>query len=346
MSRRLVAAGLTLLLLATSVFRIEPVSAAPGLPNRSITIGSSQGGVTTDYDFQFDLTIADTLGSIRFEFCSNNPLPFQACTAPIGLDVSGVTLANQSGEIGFVVDGATTVNDLLLSRAPAVLTPQTVSYDFDDAVNPDNIGSYYVRVITYASNDGTGPSTEEAGLAFAITTDDFNVSAFVPPFLEFCVGINITSHNCATATGNAIDFGILSPDAVRSATSQMTAGTNGVGGVAISVIGTTMTSGVHTISALTNPTPSDPGANQFGINLRNNSAPNIGANPTGVGTTVPLGDYNLPNQFAFNTGDVIANSPMSTDFNTLTASYIVNVDEDQNPGVYTSTITYVATATF
>ena len=347
MYKRLVTAGLALTLLLAPVFHFfQPAYAAAGLPNRSITIGNSRASAVTTYDFQFDLTVGGTLGSIRFEFCSNDPLPFELCTIPSGFDISGAVIDGQSGETGFTVHGSTNPNNLILTRVPLALTPQTVSYDTSNVVNPDvGPATYYIRVYTYAADDGTGPTTEEGGLAFAIT-DDFGVTAFVPPFLEFCVGITITSNSCATASGDSINFGTLTPDSVRTATSQMTAGTNGVGGVSIAVIGTTMTSGVHTIDALNAPSPSSPGVNQFGINLRNNASPNVGANPTGIGTTVPVGNYNIPNQFTFNTGDQIANSPLSTNFNTLTASYIVNVHEDQNPGVYTSTITYVATATF
>jgi hypothetical protein len=268
-----------------------------------------------------------------------------ACVPPTGFDISGATLDSQTGETGFTIDGSTTANDLLLTRVPAAATPQTVTYNFSGVINPDTVGSHFVRLLTYPTADGTGPSTEEAGIAFALT-EDFNVVAFVPPYLDFCTGITITANSCLTATGDAIDFGILNESSTRTATSQFNAGTNGVGGVAITVIGTTMTSGIHTIDALDTRGPAATGTNQFGLNLRNNSSPNVGAEPTGPGSTAAVGDYGFVNQFAFNSGDLIANSPISTDYSTVTVSYIVNVDEDQNPGVYTSTLTYVATATF
>lgn len=345
MLRRLTAGLALLLLLVAPVLRLGSVYAVSGLSNRSIRLGDSRISISTSYDFQFDLTIAGNLGSIRFEFCSNDPLPLEPCTAPSGFDISGAALSNQTGETGFVIDPATTTNDLLLSRAPSAAITQTVTYDFSSVINPDTAGTHYVRVLTYATNDGTGVSTEEAGLAFAII-GDFTVSAFVPPYLQFCVGITITSHNCATATGDAINFGTLTANSPKFATSQMAGSTNGVGGLAITLIGTTMTSGVHTITALNTRGPSIPGFSQFGLNLRDNSSPNVGINATGPGTIVPIGNYDVVNEFVFNNGDQIANSPLSTEFNTLTASYIVNINEDQPPGVYTSTLTYVATATF
>lgn len=346
MFRQRLTAGLALLLLVAPTFAFVPVYAVAGLVNRSLLIGDSKASAVTTYEFQFDLTLGGSLGSIRYEFCANNPLPFQPCTVPSGLDISSATLTSQTGETGFIIDPLSTANDLLLSRIPSAATPQTVTYDFSGVVNPDTgPATYYVRVLTYASLNGTGPTTEEAGLAFAITTD-FSVTAYVPPYLLFCVGITISSHNCATASGDSINFGTLSSASPKFATSQMAGSTNGVGGIAISVIGTTMTSGINTIDALTTRGPSIAGFNQFGINLRDNVAPNVGINPNGPGTILAVGNYNVPDEFVFNSGDQIANSPLSTEFNTLTASYIVNIDANQDPGVYTSTITYVATATF
>lgn len=336
---------LALLSIAVPVLYVSPIYSISGLDNRSLLLGTSVASAITTYSFQFDLTVGGNLGSIQFEFCSNDPLPLTPCTPPAGFDISSATLVGQTGETGFSIDPSVTANDLLLTRVPAAAVPQTVSYTFDLVQNPSAAASYYVRLMTFATADGSGSTTEEAGLAFAIT-DDFNVTAFVPPYLTFCAGITITSSDCSNSSGSLIDFGILDANQVSSATSQVNGATNGVGGLAISIIGTTMTSGIHTIDALSMRDTSDPGTNQFGINLRDNSNPNNGINPSGPGTVVPVGDYNIPNEFAFNNGDQIANSPLSTDFSKLTVTYIVNVDPNQDPGAYTSTITYVATATF
>ena len=340
---------LVLLLSAVPVFDIQEVSAAPGLPNRSLTLETSEISEAGAYTFQFDITSAANLGSIQFEFCSNNPLPFEPCTPPTGFDISTAVFGagDQTGETGFTIDGgATTANDLLIVRgAAAPATPQTVSYTFDPTTNPDTVGSYFVRLYTFSSIDGSGASVEEAGIAFAVE-EDFTVTAFVPPFLEFCVAINIPNPDCLTATGSFADLGELSETNTRAATSQFATATNGVGGVAVSVLGTTMTSGVNVIPGMSTRAASSTGTSQFGLNLRDNATPNVGIDSIGLGTIVPTGDYNVPNQFTFRDGDTIAVSGISTNFNRLTASYIVNVNSSQAPGVYTTTLTYVATATF
>jgi hypothetical protein len=107
-----------------------------------------------------------------------------------------------------------------------------------------------------------------------------------------------------------------------------------------------MTSGNDTIAALSLPTSSRAGTSQFGINLRANAVPGVGADSTGSGVIAPTNNYNIPNQFKFQSGDVIASSPGPSNFKTLTVSYIVNISPNQAIGIYDTTITYICTASF
>ena len=107
-----------------------------------------------------------------------------------------------------------------------------------------------------------------------------------------------------------------------------------------------MTAGNRTIPALASPALSQPGVSQFGINLRQNTVPSVGANVDGIGTGVASASYNTPNVYRFNSGDTIANSPLSTEWNRYTISYLVNVADSQPAGRYASTLTVIATTTF
>lgn len=342
----LVRLTLVLLLAVPVLFYVYRPLAAAGLNNRSLTLGSSVPSISTNYIFRFSLTNLAPLGAIRFEFCANSPIPGDSCVIPSGFDVSSAILASQVGEIGFSIAPGVTANDVVLTRAPATVTPQVVTYRFDNVNNPEQANtSYYVRITTHGLSDASDPAIEDGGIAFGIT-DNFSVSAYVPPYLQFCVGVSITGNDCVTAAGSLIDFGLLSETAPSIATSQMAGATNGFGGMAITMTGTTMTSGINTITALNIPAVSIPGTGQFGLNLRANTSPSAGVDPFGPGTTNPIGDYGLQNQFTFRNGDIIASSPISTDFRTLTVSYLVNISAAQAAGVYTSTITYIATATF
>lgn len=332
------------MLLMPTLYFPQAASAAR-LENRSIKIGSSKTDAITSHTVSFTVPTAGNIGSIVFEYCSNTPIFELSCTPPAGLDVSLASMDSQSGMTGFSVHGLTTANRLVITRAPAANSAfQPVVYDFGNIVNPSDADSAtYVRISTFATDDGTGPSTDQGAVVFVVIPE-FTVAAFVPPFLTFCAALSVSS-NCATASGNFINLGELSKTKANFSTSQFAGATNDPGGYSTYLAGTTLSSGINTVPALTTPGTSSPGTSQFGLNLVANSNPNIGQNRTGGGTATPSAGYGSPNQFKFENG-IIAATPNSTNFNVFTVSYLVNISNSQKPGIYTTTVTYIATAAF
>lgn len=332
-------------LIAAAYYLLQPPAYGAQLGNRFLQLSSSEVGDTANYLLGFHLSTAGTLGSIDIQFCANDPLIGDPCTVPPGLDVSGATLINQSGPIGFAISGASTANEIILTRAPSFAAVQSASYEFSGIVNPSTAGSYYVRVQTYATSDASGPASDFGGIAIAFI-NEVAISATVPPFLIFCTGVTIPGLNCANANGDFIDFGELLTSRASSGSSQMLVATNAGQGYNISFDGPTMASGVNTINGLTTGDVSRPGTSQFGFNLRANTTPPDGSNPTGPGTGTPTAPYNQPNFYRLNSGDVIASNSGPEDLREYTASYIVNRPLGQAPGIYVTTLTYIALATF
>ncbi len=130
----------------------------------------------------------------------------------------------------------------------------------------------------------------------------------------------------------------------------MAASTNGVAGYAITINGTTLTcsacSGSPTIGALGAQTASSIGTAQFGLNLRANTTPAVGTDPSGSGSGTYTANYGTVNQYRFVTADSVASAAAATNANTFTSAYIVNVPGNQAAGTYSSVMTYIATATF
>ena len=110
--------------------------------------------------------------------------------------------------------------------------------------------------------------------------------------------------------------------------------------------GQTLTAGNEIITPLATSTASNPGTSQFGINLVSNSSPSVGANVGGPGVGRATANYRVQNRYRFVNGERVAFAPLPAAFNRYTVSYVVNVSEDQAPGVYSSTITYTAIASF
>jgi len=311
------------------------------IQNRSISIGSSAGGANTSHTFSFDIPISTSVGSIRFQYCTD-PIDEIACVTPNGLDISGVTFDSQSGETGFSLSSVT-ANEIILGRPAAAAGPQTNSYAFSNIINPSDIGPFFVRISLYPTSDASGSYTAFGSVAASIDTG-ININAEVPPILYFCSAISIPT-DCSDAVGDFIEFGTLLTSATSAGTSQFMVGTNAPNGYTVTANGPTMTSGTNQITAVAPPSNSQTGISQFGMNLRANLSPPVGAEPNGIGGIVGAA-YATPNKFNYGNGDIVAKNPGPSELELYTVSYIVNVHSGQPAGIYNTTLTYVCTAGF
>jgi hypothetical protein len=324
------------------------LSDAQELQNRFDQMVTSTAGAVAYHTIGFTMTDdTDELGSIRIQFCSNDPLPDFPCTAPVGFDDSGANLLVQTGNnTGFSIDGPdSTSNELILSRGQSIPTANASTYQLGNIVNPSVAGTYYIRLYTYPTSNGSGPETQHGGIAIVIN-NNFTVSAEVPPYLKFCAATSITDFDCSTATNFFVNMGNLSTTQTSTGSSQFVAATNAQGGYSVTVSGTTLTSGNNIIPSMTSTGASKPGLSQFGINLRTNSSPSVGLDPIGPGVATITGPYDSPNQFTYNDGDILASSTGTTDNLDYTVSYIANVSPSQAAGVYTTTVSYICLANF
>ncbi len=95
---------------------------------------------------------------------------------------------------------------------------------------------------------------------------------------------------------------------------------------------------------------SRPGVEQFGINLRLNTTPAVGANvaqvPNGFGFGAPAAAYNTPNSFKYVAGDTIAQSTSSSSETDFTLSVIANIATSTHAGVYGGRLSINVVPTF
>jgi hypothetical protein len=317
------------------------------LPSRSLSLSDARVNVTAEYTLGMTVPSPEMLGSIKLQFCANDPLFSDPCVAPAGFDISGATLSNQTGTTGFtVLASGTNANTLVLSRTPSAIAMATASsFTLQGVVNPSSQGAYYGRLQTFASNDANGPENDHGGLAFSIVSP-VQISTTVPPYLLFCAGITIDGLDCGTASGDYINFGNFSDAATSSAQSQMVLATNAQFGYAVHMLGSTMTSGNNVINPMTIRDVSKPGTGQFGLNLTANQTPLVGSAPEGAGSAVSTADYDVPNWYKFNSGDTLLTTSNADSYRKFTVSYVVNVPKDQTPGVYVATLTYICLANF
>lgn len=318
-----------------------------------------------DHLFNFTVPSGTNVGSIKLEYCT---IASGTCTAPTGLNVAGATIGANSGDVSGLAMGAKTANSAVVTRTAAAVSTHTgTTLRLDSVVNPSVLGTFFVRITTFSSEDATTGAVD-AGTVTASTAQAIEITGTMPESLIFCTGGTVSA-NCATTGSGAISFNqLFSPTSTSYATSQMAASTNAGQGYVITVNGTTLTSGSNTIAAMAAAAAPSVGVPQFGMNLKENLTTLDGDNLTpdfGAELAVAsdaddfkgqaLTGYNTADVYKYASGDVVANSGYDgVNNNTLgptnsqiyTASYIVNVAGNTFAGTYTTTLTYICTPTF
>jgi hypothetical protein len=344
---------------------VLPFEARSALTSRSLTLGSSSVNAVTTYGYSFRPGISGNIGAIKFELC-DSPIETDACvntgnSAGVSFTSSSASVQSQSGISGFGVGSGTppapTANTFWITNGTPqnVLNTTTVTVVLQNVRNPSTANrSFYGRVTTYSDSAGTTPNEVDFGSIAVSTATQLTVTGVMPESLVFCVGTS--GSDCAGITGASVNLGTFSPTATNTGTSVMSASTNAGTGYAITLNGTTMSSGSNTIAAMgtqsANSTgcvvscTSTAGSSQFGTNVVSNSSPAVGLNVSGLGIGTAYGGYATSNSFRYFSGDIVASSSGVTRDNLFTNSYVVNVGGDQAAGVYTATLTYICTATF
>lgn len=191
-------------------------------------------------------------------------------------------------------------------------------------------------------------SRQTAGELTIGQTDSTNFRAFAgfnttdEPYIEFVV------------TAANIDLGYLNTSTVSTANGLFYVRAWQASGYVVRTESdppSNTSNSTQTITPLAAPTASSPGTEQFGINLVDNSSPNIGQDPQqSPDGTFSFGQaepgYNTANQFKHVKGDAIASSDESTSVTVYTLSYIFNITETTEAGEYRFNHILVATGTY
>jgi len=221
------------------------------------------------------------------------------------------------------------------------------------------------RVFLRSSSTGTQWNINVAGTRAVSYSDvkDSNACGQAPN-IDASDGTNEDSGNntCWTIrfitfsiSDTAIGFGSLSATAARWATNDasgsasdtaahtMSIAANGTGGYAISYNGITLTSGSNTIDAatITDSASGTAGTEQFAL----------GFSTSGNATIASGYDHNAIAanrdwKFVPSTTTTVVSETGATATETISAFYLGNISGITEPGSYTTSITYIATATF
>jgi hypothetical protein len=362
---------------ATLPVLVPQSAGAAQLSARFIKLSSSANGATdTVYSVGFTPTVTTAIKGIVVEFCSNSPIIGDACTALSGAgfntNFASLVLANQTNISGFTVDttNSTSSRVILLNGAGGAVatTPATVDLgtgtaSSDGLTNPTTTNTtFYARIFTYNSTAGAqayasatpGAHIDDGGIALS-TAAQLTVTAKVQETLVFCV---YTNANCAGG-GTAVTLGdangVLSNTATSyQSTAKFQLASNAQTGVNVRMKGDVLcrvagscVSSANTITSQGTTCTADSTTTtveQFGFR--------IATAGTSVTAAVP---YNCSaGNHTFDTANV--NTTFGQSIATTAAPNDPTVDTTMEfsaksattteAGIYTSTLTFIATGTY
>lgn len=200
------------------------------------------------------------------------------------------------------------------------------------------------------SADGNGDSISYCSKQSAGETAVGNT---VSPGYQADAGFNTNREEYIELNVNAssTDLGVLSVGSAATTTGSFSVKSYLSSGYVVANASDPPKSGSTFLTNLLTPTASAPGTEQFGINLKDNSSPDVGAEVVQVpDNTFSFGaaasGYNTINQFKYVKGDIIAQSTRSSGQTNYTVSYLYNIKNTTPAGRYDFNHVLVATATF
>lgn len=168
---------------------------------------------------------------------------------------------------------------------------------------------------------------------------------------EISLEVVVNNPSCPDYGSTNVNLGYLTTSAAAKAAVNFSVKAYLSGGYVVRTVGTPPTYASKTLNALTTGGASSPGTEQFGINLRANTTPSVGSDPSSLpdnsfGYGVAASGYNTVNTFRYNNGEIIASSPKSSGATCFTMSYLYNVSGLTPAGEYKFAQSIVATASY
>jgi hypothetical protein len=225
----------------------------------------------------------------------------------------------------------------VVSVMPALAQSSSPNYSVDeyffgvggelDASSPNYRGQQSAGELGVGLTEG---SSYEAQAGFNTTFQ---------PFLEFTVNASTTS------------LGYLTTDTAATTTGTFTIRAYQSSGYYIYNASQPPTYQGETLNPLSSGGTSSPGTEQFGINLVDNSSPNVGANvvqspDSSFSFGAPAANYGIVNTFRYNVGETIASSSQSSGASIFTVSYLYNISPLTPAGLYVFNHDLVAVASY
>lgn len=235
-----------------------------------------------------------------------------------------------------------------------IMTPALViAMGFTTVVYADTSSS--PNYMVNETHFGIGGSLNDCSTSYCAKTSagDTTVGSASSSNYSAQFGFNTTNEPLLEiiVTGGDHDMGVLDSSHTGTAVSTIKIRNYLSNGYTLNIAGTAPSQGVHSLTTLTTPTTAHQGAEQFGINLADNTSPDIGANAVQVPDSSfsfgsVMSGYNQADLFQYHDGAAVASSAKSTGETDYTLSMIINVSNATPGGQYTGKFSAIVVGTF
>ncbi len=344
-------------------------ASANQITTRSITMSNSSiTGTNVEYKAGFVVTTTGNIGGVVIDFCSNDPIIGDTCTAPTGFNTNKAT-TTVSGQTGaglgtLAVDTTnSTANKLILTTTAASVSATTaVTISIGDGTtngftNPTSAaGSFYARIYTYATtaaaqgHNTNSPSgyVDYGGIALS-TAAVINITAKVQETLSFCVYKTTCGDDPSFTIGHTVGTAtVIDSSVIDTSDTNFSIATNANGGAAIRMKGDTLKSGANDIDAAGVSNTFVAGTENFGVR--------VSATGTNITATSPYngaaGVYSLvvtgggTNDITSTFGGQVAALSAPVNSSVSTIRFAATASNTTPAGTYTAAEQLIATGTF
>lgn len=224
--------------------------------------------------------------------------------------------------------------------------------------------NYSATQVFFGSGGGSETDPTNGDTA-QVAVGETGVGNFSSSNYQIHAGFNTTATPFlqAVVTSTNLDLGVLSTSSTATGTATFYVRAWNADGYIVQTDSPPPTNVEGGNTLFTNSTPTSaysPGTEQFGMNLVADTSPSslttdtpVSANPVQtttycctIGYGAAYGNYTTTNEYAYNNGDIIANSTKSTSSTLYTISYIFNISKNTIAGQYNFNQNLVVTATY
>jgi len=345
-------AFMAFLIVAALSFPAAPVDAA-ALTSLSDTMSTQTASTAADHDIQFTtptgVSADDSTITVTF------PAGFVLTSVTeddvdVEDDTSDLTTAADctgAEDAGVVISGQVITITICNGDGGAIAASSVINVKVGTNATGSGTGSNQITNATAATYtiDIGGTMSDSGALSVPVISDDtVAVSATVDPTISFSisdVSIGFGTLDSAAARWATGDLNGSGTDSAAAHT--MAISTNATNGYAVTYNGSTLTSGADTITvaSISNDANGTQGSEEFGM----------GFSTSGDATIAAAYDHNATPAsrdwaFVADTTTTIVSEIVPTATETISAFYLANISGNTEAGSYSTSITFIATATF